>query len=1109
MPAAAPTPDAITQRLEDTWLYWWTCTLVTGLALAATVGVGLLALFVLADTLFCLPRPALGVMFGSWVVTTLAALGVLVVILRRGQRGLEATARRVEMEALELDSHLINLVQFAAQEEQEPDVFRRAAVWQAAAEVGDFSFREVARRETWWRRLILCMQTPRDFAGACVALAAVVVCGGVLSLALPSWYSSLSRLTHPWKFVPSVGAVKIVSVTPGDADVLLGSAVEVAAEIDNPSGKAYNAALHLRRPGAAEIVLPMTGDENNRRFPATVPQLSGPVHYFVQVGDSQSRMFHLGVRPKPAISSVEVTYHYPAYLGRSPEVVTQPHGDLEAPQFTVAELRIHPLSPIASGCLEVEGRRVPGWALDEGQTLKADLLLQANTTYTVHLFTAAAQTDREPRVNSVRVLPDAPPTVQLVQPATETVAVPGGSLAFVVRAGDDHGLGVVRIEMKRNPKAAAETVISWTRFASDTGVLLHHTLTLDKERFKPGGQLLVRAVAEDRRALDLDRLGGKGKLGPQQTATPWLAVKLVGSEVKSAADLAQLDRLRAALLRILEQQVKARTVAAELIHPKVPEDLRRLAADVRGRQVEIQKATAAAVESIGKTDDPHRLAVKRAAAKLAFGDMLEAVRLADALARLPKADAAALTATQDRILDVLRRMLNEARRDAAEVLAQQKDRPGTELPADVKAKLQELRDKLKDFLGQQKKVIEATENLAKMPAEDFTDKQEQQLAALAKAEDDWARFLADTHSDLSKLPEQDFSNPSLLEEMIEVQTELKMARDALTKKAADIAVPLEQLGAEMAKEMTTNIEKWLPDTPDRERWSQEEPLTDAMKEAPMAELPRELEDIVGKLMEEEEDLLNELEDASSSWADSIDKGAGWDAADGPISNMSARGVTGNRLPNSNEIGGRSGEGRQGKSSGEFVGDSATGKGGRKTPSRLTPEPHQKGQIKDKSKDPTGGATGGGKESGQGGEGLHGPVPDRPQRHMERLAGKQAELRNKAESVDPRFGVLRHHHTDLKKMIEMMKGVESDLRAGRYQNALRRRDVLLEGLAQVRSALAGEAAVRRDLTPNLPAEIQKEILGSMQEPSPPGWERLNRQYFERLGGGPAAAPAKPR
>ena len=93
----------------------------------------------------------------------------------------------------------------------------------------------------------------------------------------------------------------------------------------------------------------------------------------------------------------------------------------------------------------------------------------------------------------------------------------------------------------------------------------------------------------------------------------------------------------------------------------------------------------------------------------------------------------------------------------------------------------------------------------------------------------------------------------------------------------------------------------------------EEPVGET--ETPMAELPNELEDIVGELMEEEEDLMEEADDVTSNWTDSLDKGAGWDAMDGPISNMSAKGVTGNQLPNTSEISGRSGEGRTGQASG--------------------------------------------------------------------------------------------------------------------------------------------------------------------------------------------------
>ena len=50
-------------------------------------------------------------------------------------------------------------------------------------------------------------------------------------------------------------------------------------------------------------------------------------------------------------------------------------------------------------------------------------------------------------------------------------------------------------------------------------------------------------------------------------------------------------------------------------------------------------------------------------------------------------------------------------------------------------------------------------------------------------------------------------------------------------------------------------------------------------------------------------------------------------------------------------------------------------------------------------------------------------------------------------------------------------------------------------------------MRQDQTANLPTDIQKEILGSMQEPSPRGWEELNRHYFERLTSSPAGGSEK--
>ena len=519
--------------------------------------------------------------------------------------------------------------------------------------------------------------------------------------------------------------------------------------------------------------------------------------------------------------------------------------------------------------------------------------------------------------------------------------------------------------------------------------------------------------------------------------------------------------------------------------------------EVKAKQVEIRDT----VFAIAKAMDVNNVTEKRVRDVL-YG--LSATELAAAIQALEtlekngsgneaKATTRRLVESQDKAIKMLEKLLG-----IVAMMSQAKDEKekmkGGDLPNDVKEKLKDLNDKLKSFIDQQKKVINATENLAKSPVDDFTPEQEKDLKDIKATEDKWSNFLKDAHSDLSRVPEQDFSNPALLKELNQIYNEVEMAKDALAQKATEIAVAHEESGAELAESLTTHIERWLLDVPDRQKWQMEEPLQDY--ETPMAELPKELQDIVGDLMEQEDDLFQDAEDTSSGWADSIDKGAGWGTADGPISNMSAQGVTGNTLPNNSEIGGRSGEGRTGKSSGEFVGDSAVGKGGRRTPARLTPDPYEKGQINDTSKDDAGGATGGGKLSGGGSEGLEGPAP--PQVKMRQaMAGRQMELRNKAERLQLGFKVMNYPTEHISRTIKLMKEVEDSLRSGRYHNVMRQRKVLLDGLKSTKEFLAGEANVNIDRSAALPSFLQDEIIDAMGDAPPKGYEDLLKKYYENL------------
>src|SRR5581483_5402884 len=92
---------------------------------------------------------------------------------------------------------------------------------------------------------------------------------------------------------------------------------------------------------------------------------------------------------------------------------------------------------------------------------------------------------------------------------------------------------------------------------------------------------------------------------------------------------------------------------------------------------------------------------------------------------------------------------------------------------------------------------------------------------------------------------------------------------------------------------------------------------------PEMPLPDALEDMMGDLLQEADDFDQEADDITSAWGDNLNQ-AGWGVSDGPISSFSAKGKTGNDMPNNMEVSGRSGDGRRGKSSGQMVGDTARG-----------------------------------------------------------------------------------------------------------------------------------------------------------------------------------------
>jgi hypothetical protein len=231
--------------------------------------------------------------------------------------------------------------------------------------------------------------------------------------------------------------------------------------------------------------------------------------------------------------------------------------------------------------------------------------------------------------------------------------------------------------------------------------------------------------------------------------------------------------------------------------------------------------------------------------------------------------------------------------------------------------------------------------------------------------------------------------------------------------------------------------------------------------------------------------------------DSLDAGAGWDTMDGPISNMSAKGKTGNTLPNSSEISGRSAEGRTGKSNGEFVSDTAIGKGGRRTPTRVRNDPYENATVDDRMEQPTGGATGGGKRSGAGGEGLRGHIPPDLQTKVADLRGRQADLITRGEHVLHLFDKLNLSTQKLGENLERMRQLNENMTRFKYTDLVRAHEEIVEGLRSTQKIVSHEWTIRRESNARLPTKVRKVLNDTLNTEFPRDYESLLREYYKAI------------
>jgi len=1065
--------DGMDKKLASVARMLKTASVCNGLGLWAAGTCGLAAFLVAADILFRFGRPVLGA--GLLLFLSAAGTGFYLLVLRRAVRPVspERAARYLE-ERFRIGSNiLINWVQLRGA----PSFFTRVLSREAGSVLAGISpARAVPRAEI-----------ARSFRAAALAAA---LCAVGLMLFPERVAASVKRYVFFTQWIEPVTRVKL-AVSPGDCTVRAGGSVEITAvEKGEPVERVFLIVFREGSPPERKRMAYVNG-----RFSSLLADVRTPLTYRVEGGDFLSRPYTVTPVEPPRVVSVTVRVEYPPCLRWRPFTLQpEPSRKLTLPPGSEVYIAGECSVPVASVSFLAGGKPAAEVFL-VGETAFRNirpLRVERDLSLGIVCRTAAG-VEGDPFPLAFLLMPLKKPAVRILKPGKNLVLSRPAALSLLMEGKDLYGID--RVELLLWTDSSRKDTRLVRKAEGERNLLVTYLLDTSSAGLRPGGRLFYQARIYSR--FD--------KLGPGESAV--YSLRLLGPRdvEKRKAVLekdvrGRLEEIVSLQKNALQHTRKASYYARVRRKAQAEEYVFYLARDQRG----VRDKTEGLLALVSRVTAMRNLS--RRLRELWSGDMEAAVSAVELVTRLQAAGEegkareglAAVAKIQKRILAALNALLERKQTwsDAeAPQPAARKEEPEEDVDAmKIEGILAHAHEKLREFIKEEREVIDLTASLAGKEVDDLTEEEREILEKLRVSQEKWSEYFRATADEIAKLQPQDFSDSTLADEFVEAYSEVEKAAAELMKGNVEMAVPYEQAGVEKAEELTANLEKWLPDHRDNKKWVMEEPPEEY--EVPMAELPEELDDLIGELVDDLEEMSEETEDVTSGWMDSLDQGAGWGVSDGPISNMSAKGKTGNLLPNSQEVGGRSGEGRTGRSSGQMVEKTASGKGGRETPTRVTPDPYEAGSVKDSSRE-QGGATGGGKKAGAGAEGLRGTPPPPVKEKLDRLAGRQAELISRAERLRRGIKKLGYGTTHLDAVIEDMKRVYARMNDYAYQDYARMLKVLRDRMKAYGDYVDAVHRVRHETY----AGPRRGRGGPVPVPEtdnlPPGYEDLVKGYFRKL------------
>jgi len=931
--------------------------------------------------------------------------------------------------------------------------------------------------------------------------------------------NALLRYVKPLGDVPPASSI-VLKVTPSE-DVLMaeGDNLDVQVEVVGLSGDEslprYPEVVWER---GADYIGSEKGEYRNITMQAsgaganvynyTFKSVDESLAFRIFAGDTYSESIKVTVNKVPRIKESQFHITAPSYTGGGRMSMFGPPEALSGPAGSEVVVEVKLDKTAEELWYKGAGDWVPFKKKDELWIVRTQL--QPAELYKIEVKAPGFERRIKIAEGPVLAQQDRRPEVEFVTSELTQRVNFGDRLRFDVQAYDDFGARKIYVKHKSARAGGTETTLETWDYKDPPGkteALETLLLSVDASLFKPGGSYILEAFCED-----FSPAGNVGRSKPLMLQVKSLEEMTIAEGDPNTDAFAELDKAIKAQQAALGMTANIMANLDEVVSASKTETENR--DSVKGHLDQMRQKQEKVAEHMTKAEDVSIEPKPNFVAEMIELRDNEHVRILKKMAETGSAEKIDNSAVMHDLKSVEKQQINlldklialkgvvakkseiEAQKAVAELLGEEEE----SLTPTPQETLENTVKELEEFIEKQTEITEKRQMVQDQPPEDFSEEDEELLEDLAMDQSKLAEVLEEVVNDLSNMNLLDFGDNQMVDEMKSIYEQAeeladKAAEAAEMAEARQDAYRLETEAVEMAEELMINCEATLGAS-DSIQFVAEIP-EDEQLVAPLAELPSELEDLVGDVITSEEEMRPEVEDVGS-YLNSLDHTAG-PVADGTISSTSAKGKTGDQRPEDNVLEGRSGAGRSGMSDGQLVESVAKDLDDNEYSlrERTSNTPLEAGQVEDQDEGAQTGGTGLGKTADSTTQfGTGGKLPTKVLDMMEETLQTQQNIRQASEDLVLK---LKRHNltvTELEASIESMKDLEDALKRGDGIGINRAYTETVNSLKKSHGAI-GRQVTAQYIDNKASADRLANVLSRNRKLNFKGYNHMVSAYFEAL------------